>query len=76
MPFNMSNEFQNDSRKIMVYKLNGKQEQISVDVNEAFDEKDLLSDILTLNDLETESVRLSASTISQLFKIRARLFFL
>ena len=63
-----SSEFQNDSRKIMVYKLNGKEEQIQIDVNETFDEKDLLSDILTLNDLETESVRLSASTISQLFK--------
>ena len=63
-----SNEFQNDSRKIMVYKLNGKQEEINVDINEAFDEKDLLSDILTLNDLDTESVRLSASTISQLFR--------
>ena len=63
-----SSEFQNDSRKIMVYKLNGKEEEINIDVNETFDEKDLLSDILTLNDLETESVRLSASTISQLFK--------
>ena len=63
-----SNEFQNDSRKVMVYKLNGKEEEISVDLNETFDEKDLLSDILTLNDLETESVRLSASTISQLFE--------
>ena len=42
-----SSEFQNDSRKIMVYKLNGKEEQIQIDVNETFDEKDLLSDILT-----------------------------
>ena len=48
-----SNEFQNDSRKIMVYKLNGKEDQIKIDTNEAFDEKDLLSDILTLNDLDT-----------------------
>ena len=63
-----SNGFQNDSRKIMVYKLNGNQDQVKTDDNETFDEKDLLSDILTLNDLETESVRLSASTISQLFK--------
>ena len=52
----------------MVYKLNGNQEEINNDINETFDEKDLLSDILTLNDLETESVRLSASTINQLFK--------
>ena len=63
-----SNEFQNDSRKVMVYKLNGKEQEINIDVNETFDEKDLLSDIFTLNDLETESVRLSASTINQLFK--------
>ena len=49
------NEFQNDSRKIMVYKLNGKEEQITIDTNEAFDEKDLLSDILTLNDLDTDN---------------------
>ena len=52
----------------MVYKLNGKEEQITIDTNEAFDEKDLLSDILTLNDLDTETVRLSASTINQLFE--------
>ena len=63
-----SGEFQNDSRKVMVYKLNGKQEEVDIDINEAFDEKDLLSDILTLNDLDTDSVRLSATTISQLFK--------
>ena len=63
-----SDEFQNTSRKVMVYKLSGKPEQTDIDVNEAFDEKDLLSDILTLNDLETDSVRLSASTIDQLFK--------
>ena len=63
-----SNEFQNDSRKIMVYKLNGKEEQITIDKIETFNEKDLLSDILTLNDLDTDSVRLSASTISQLFE--------
>ena len=35
---------------------------------EIFNEKDLLSDILTLNDLENDSVRLSASTIKQLFE--------
>ena len=51
----------------MVYKLNGK--EIDKDKKtEKFDEKDLLSDILTLNDLDTDSFRLSASTINQLFK--------
>ena len=63
-----SDEFQNTSRKVMVYKLSGKSEQADIDVDEIFDEKDLLSDILTLNDLETDTVRLSASTINQLFK--------
>ena len=29
-----SNEFQNDSRKIMVYKLNGKEEQITIGIND------------------------------------------
>ena len=64
-------EFKNESRKIMVYKLDGK----NIDENkknneelEVFNEKDLLSDILTLNDLDNDSVRLSASTIKQLFE--------
>jgi Bax protein len=64
-----SNEFQNNSRKIMVYQLNGEIEQsdeISSDTK--FNEEDLLTDIFTLNELETDSVRLSASTIEQLFK--------
>ena len=63
-----SNEFKNNSRKIMVYQLNGKSEQSEENLSEKFDEKDLLTDIITLNDLETDSVRLSASTIYQLFK--------
>ena len=55
----------------MVYKLDGKsinEKEIETDNVEIFDEKDLLSDILTLNDIENDSVRLSASTIQQLFK--------
>ena len=52
----------------MVYQLNGKSEQSEENLSEKFDEKDLLTDIITLNDLETDSVRLSASTIYQLFK--------
>ena len=65
------NEFKNDSRKIMVYKLDGKninEKEINTDNIEIFTEKDLLSDILTLNDLENDSVRLNASTIQQLFE--------
>ena len=62
-------EYENNSRKLMVYKLDGKSNiDEELDVNDIFDEKDLLSDILTLNDLENDSVRLSAITIEQLFK--------
>ena len=63
-------EYENNSRKLMVYKLDGKSniDDEELDVNDIFDEKDLLSDILTLNDLENDSVRLSAITIEQLFK--------
>ena len=55
----------------MVYKLDGKsidEKDTKSDNVEIFNEKDLLSDILTLNDLENDSVRLSASTIKQLFE--------
>ena len=55
----------------MVYKLEGKsidEKETKTDNVEIFNEKDLLSDILTLNDLENDSVRLSASTIKQLFE--------
>jgi len=62
-------DYENNSRKLMVYKLDGKSNiDEELDVNDIFDEKDLLSDILTLNDLENDSVRLSAITIEQLFK--------
>ena len=67
----LTDEYKNNSRKIMVYKLNGKsidEKDTEVDNVEIFNEKDLLSDILTLNDLENDSVRLSASTIKQLFE--------
>ena len=67
----LTGEFKNDSRKIMVYKLDGKsidEEETTTDNTEIFNEKDLLSDIFTLNDLENDSIRLSASTIKQLFE--------
>ena len=67
----LTGEFKNDSRKIMVYKLDGKsidEEETTADNTEIFNEKDLLSDIFTLNDLENDSIRLSASTIKQLFE--------
>ncbi len=58
-------EFQNNSKKILVYTLNNDSSKIE---NEILNEKDLLVDILTLNDLETDTVRLNASTIKQLFE--------
>ena len=67
----LTGEYKNNSRKIMVYKLDGKsidEKDKESDNVEIFNEKDLLSDILTLNDLENDSVRLSASTIKQLFE--------
>ena len=67
----LTGEYKNNSRKIMVYKLDGKsidEKDTKSDNVEIFNEKDLLSDILTLNDLENDSVRLSASIIKQLFE--------
>ena len=65
-------EFENKSRKIMVYKLSGQgsdkksnDEDISKNI---LDEKDLLSDILILNNTENDTVRLNTSTINKLFE--------
>ena len=59
-------EFQNESKKILVYTLKSKN---NIEENtEVLDERDLLTDILTLNEVENESVALSAPTIEQLFK--------
>ena len=60
------NEFQNNSKAILAYTLNKKEgaEPDDRDLNE----KDLLIDIFSLNDLETDTVRLNASTIKQLFQ--------
>ena len=59
-------EFQNNSKAILAYTLNKKNNGISS--NENLNEKDLLIDIFSLNDLETDTVRLNASTIKQLFE--------
>ena len=59
-------EFKNDSKAILAYTLNKKSG--AGEANEKIlDEKDLLFDIFSLNDLETDTVRLNASTIKQLF---------
>jgi Bax protein len=57
-------EFTNNSKKILAYTLNNG----SKNQDEAINENDVLIDIFSLNDLESDTVRLSASTIKQLFE--------
>ena len=64
-------EFENKSREIMVYKLSGQGSDKSNDKEisqNILDEKDLLSDIIILNNTENDTVRLNTSTISKLFE--------
>ena len=64
---NRNLEFQNNSKAVLAYTL--KNDSINKNAkNEILNEKDLLLDILSLNDLETDTVRLDASTIKQLFE--------
>ena len=60
-------EFRNNSKKVLVYTLDKKNNR-SLDSNEEFDERDLLVDIYSLNEKETDAVRLDASTIKQLYE--------
>tara|TARA_B100000965_G_C19570002_1_gene748647 strand:- start:690 stop:1769 length:1080 start_codon:yes stop_codon:yes gene_type:complete len=60
-------EFKNNSKIILAYTLNNQNSGSNND-NLSFDENDLLVDIFSLNDLETDTVRLNASTINQLFE--------
>jgi len=62
-----SNSIQNNSKAVLAYTLNQKTNGLEND-NLILNEKDLLKDILTLNDLEVDTVRLNASTIKQLFE--------
>ena len=64
---NKNLEFQNNSKAILAYTLNNGPET-KRGKNEILNEKDLLLDIFSLNDLETDTVRLDASTIKQLFE--------
>ena len=59
-------EFKNNSKAILAYTLNDKKAKIVK--NDKLDENDLLVDIFSLNDLETDTVRLNATTIKQLFE--------
>ena len=64
--FSKNKEFQNNSKAILAYTLNKKDGVESDDGD--LNENDLLIDIFSLNDLETDTVRLNASTIKQLFQ--------
>ena len=65
--FKDSLEYQNNSKAILAYTLNNGGSN-KIDDNVVLNEKDLLVDIFSLNDLETDTVRLDASTIKQLFE--------
>jgi len=60
-------EFKNNSKSILAYTLDKKNNRSS-NMDEEFDESDVLVDIYSLNDKETDSVRLDASTIKQLYE--------
>ena len=60
-------EYQKNSKALLAYTLNKKNNSLT-DSKEALNERDLLIDIFSLNDLETDTVRLDASTIKQLFE--------
>ena len=59
-------EFANNSKQVLAYTLNEKSE--NKNQNEIINENEVLFDIFSLNDLESDTVRLSASTIKQLFE--------
>ena len=61
-------EYQNNSKTILAYTLNNKKKGIGENEDQFLDENDLLVDIFSLNDLETDTIRLNASTINQLFE--------
>ena len=60
-------EFRNNSQKVLAYTLD-KKTNVQVDNSETYDENDLLVDIYSLNEKETDAVRLDASTIKQLYE--------
>ena len=63
----ITKEFKNNSKSILAYTLNKKNDTAKND-NQILNEQDLLIDIFSLNDLETDTIRLDASTIKQLFE--------
>ncbi len=64
---NKNNAFKNNSKAVLAYTLNNGSSRKEGN-DKILNEKDLLVDIFSLNDLETDTVRLNASTIKQLFE--------
>jgi Bax protein len=64
----LSKEFENNSKEDFKNKLENKSSKNLSKEDKTTIEKDLFEDIFRLNDLPTDTVRLSASTIDQLFK--------
>ncbi len=60
------NEFKNNSKAVLAYTLKNKGKGVE-DGTDILDESELLLDIFSLNDLESDTVRLNASTIKELF---------
>ena len=58
-------EFTNNSKQVLAYTLNDN--SVNKNSNKIINEDDVLFDIFSLNDLESDTIRLSASTIKQLF---------
>ena len=59
-------EYTNNSKKILAYTLNKKDKNKKE--NETLNEEEVLVDIYSLNNSETEAVYLSAASINKLFK--------
>ena len=60
-------EFRNNSKVVLAYTLDN-QTNGKLKNNETYNEEDLLVDIYSLNEQETDTVRLDASTIKQLYE--------
>ena len=60
----ITTEFSNNSKQVLAYTLNNRPKN----QDEVINENDVLFDIFNLNDLESDTVRLSAATIKQLFE--------
>tara|TARA_Y100000816_G_C26104326_1_gene586244 strand:+ start:1974 stop:3050 length:1077 start_codon:yes stop_codon:yes gene_type:complete len=60
-------EYKNNSKAVLAYTLKNKG-QVKDNGQQELNESDLLLDIFSLNELETDTVRLNAATIEQLFQ--------